>query len=59
MPNIGAYEPLLQPYFGKKYRRIVIAPYFKIIYSIRDKHILLEDIWDTRRDPEFLVSHIK
>ena len=56
-PLLGQREPILEG-FKLEYRRIVIRPYFKIIYTIKGDTIYFADIWDTRRDPNNLKSRI-
>ena len=55
--HLGQREPILEG-FKLEYRRIVIRPYFKIIYTIKGNLIYFVDIWDTRRDPNNLKSRI-
>ncbi len=40
------------------YRRIVIKPYFKVIYYIEGGKVLLYDLWDTRQDPDVLKGRL-
>lgn len=51
-PNIGKKEE------GTRYRYI-IKRHCKIFYSIRENNILIELIWDTRRNPELLQQLLK
>lgn len=55
-PLIGGIEPSLEN-TGIEFRRIVIRPYFKVIYIMYDDCIYLTDIWDTRRDPSLLSKN--
>ena len=56
-PQLGQHEPILKE-FKLEYRRVLIDPYFKIIYTINNNVLYLVDIWDTRRDPNKLRSRI-
>lgn len=49
-PLSGAIESELE-HLGKGHRRTVVGP-FKIIYRITPKHIVVTDIFDSRRDPK-------
>ena len=57
-PMMGSLEESLQG-MDYDYRKIVIKPYFKIIYTVSDNAIYLIDIWDTRRDPSLLTKDFK
>lgn len=57
-PAIGSIEPSLEN-TGYEYRRLVIKPYFKVIYIVEGDNIYLTDIWDTRRDPSILTKELK
>lgn len=55
-PYIGAPEPLLENVSEATFRHIVIRPYFKIIYTVYDDCLYIDDLWDTRRDPQILIN---
>ena len=59
-PTSGFPEPLLKeaPLF---YRSRHINKRFKIIYRYDESNdtVVIEDIWDTRRSPEFLTKRVK
>lgn len=59
-PTSGFPEPLLKeaPLF---YRSRHINKRFKIIYWYDEPNdmVVIEDIWDTRRNPEFLTKRVK
>ncbi len=42
-----------------EYRRIIIKPYFKLLYFVNGENVVVDEIWDTRRDPAALLSRIK
>ena len=54
-PKMGQIEPLLE---GSRYefRRLVIGHLTKVIYRIAEEHIEIADVWDTRKNPEELVT---
>lgn len=56
-PLIGMVEPGTE-HLNPEIRRIVIQPYFKLIYSIIDETIYLRDLWDTRQDPNNLIGRL-
>ncbi len=41
------------------YRRVVIKPYFKLLYFVDGQNVVVDEIWDTRRNPDTLKSRIK
>lgn len=53
---MGSIEESLQG-MEYEYRKIVIKPYFKIIYRVDNDVIYFIKIWDTRRDPSLLVNN--
>lgn len=53
-PFMGSQEPLL----SAKYRSIVLHPFVKMIYSIENGTIYINDFWNTLRDPKYLTSRI-
>ena len=55
-PSLGAVEFVLDK--TDEFRRIVIKPYFKILYVVEEDDIILVDIWDTRRDPSYLKEKL-
>ncbi len=55
-PYLGQIEPGLE--FVYDFRRIVIKPYFKLIYSVSDEYIVFHDIWDSRRNPSILMNNL-
>ncbi len=56
-PWMGMKEPYTENY-NVVYRRIVIKPYFKIIYYIEGGKVLIYDLWDTRQDPDSLIGRL-
>ena len=56
-PEMGKVEPLLQER-SKLYRSIVATKYNKIIYFIDGDTIYIADFWDTRREPNVLISKL-
>lgn len=59
-PEAGKIEPLLA-HHSKEYRSIVVHSHCKLIYFVDAPRqiIRIADLWDTRREPEQLSSHIK
>lgn len=59
-PYLGPQEPLLQNRFPA-YRSLVIHEHYKLIYKyIESKDMVwIVDIWDTRREPNFLADSLK
>lgn len=57
-PMMGSLEESLQG-MDYDYRRIIIKPYFKIIYRFDNDAIYFIKIWDTRRDPSILTKELK
>ena len=49
-PGAGQVEPELE-WMNAGYRRLVVGP-FKIVYRIMGNTIVVNDIFDARRDPE-------
>ena len=45
-------------FFAKLYRSIVATKYNKIIYFIDGDTIYIADLWDTRREPDTLISKL-
>ena len=58
MPGIGKIEPLLEG-LGKEYHSVVISKQNKLIYSIEEDCVKVDDIWDTRREPKALINGLK
>lgn len=54
-PYLGSIEPLLENR-DVQYRRFIVKPVFKLIYTVIDDHIYMMDIWDTRRDPKITAN---
>ena len=50
MPQTGHREPLLEG-MKKTYRSVVINKKNKLIYTIEEDCIKIDDFWDTRREP--------
>ena len=40
------------------FRRVVIKPYFKLIYIVEDDAVVFTCIWDTRRAPNKLLRYL-
>lgn len=55
-PYYGAVEFVLNE--RDEFRRIVIKPYFKMLYVVEEDDIVLVDIWDTRRNPSYLKESL-
>ncbi|MBO7464116.1 MAG: hypothetical protein J6T96_16135 [Bacteroidales bacterium] len=56
-PESYRIEPLLQGK-SKEYRAINFEKDFKIIYSIAEDEIRLENLWNTKRNPKSLKKDI-
>lgn len=56
-PYLGPKEQSLDELPGN-YRSIVVNNLNKIVYSIKEDHILIEDLWDVRREPNLLKAQI-
>lgn len=56
-PYLGPIEQSLDELPGN-YRSIVVNSLNKMVYSIKDNHILIEDLWDVRREPNLLKTRI-
>lgn len=52
-PFLGPKEQSLDELPGN-YRSIMVNSLNKMVYSIKDNHILIEDFWDVRREPNSL-----
>ena len=57
-PYLGKTEPLLD-YLSLDYRSIVVIPYHKIVYQIKESHIKVLAFWDTRREPKSLIKDLE
>lgn len=56
-PYLGSKEQSLAELPGN-YRSIVVNSLNKMVYSIKDNYILIEDLWDVRREPSMLKTRI-
>lgn len=56
-PESGRIEPLLQG-MGKEYRAVNYDKLFKIIYTINDDEIIIENLWNMKRNPKTLKKDI-
>ena len=56
-PYLGQKEQSLDELPGN-YRSILVNSLNKMVYSIKDDHILIEDLWDVRREPNSLKRQI-
>ena len=56
-PFLGPEEESLIDLPGN-YRSIVVNSFNKMIYRIKDNHVLVEDFWDVRREPTDLKNQI-
>ncbi len=56
-PLVGQIEPDTE-IIDYEIRRLVIKPYFKVVYTYRYDIVFLIDIWDTRQDPKNLISRL-
>lgn len=57
-PYIGQVEPLLLGCTSLEYRKMVILPYLKIIYSIHKEYIYIHVVWDVRQDENKLTNSV-
>ena len=58
MPEVGSPEPLLL-HRSIPSRSIVINRLNKLIYHIADDLLIIDDFWDTRREPKGLAEKLK
>ncbi len=56
-PESYHIEPLLQD-MDKEYRSINFDKMFKIIYTISENEIIIENLWNTKRNPKSLKKDI-
>lgn len=56
-PESYHIEPLLQD-MDKEYRSINFDKMFKIIYTITENEIIIENLWNTKRNPKSLKKDI-
>lgn len=56
-PESYRIEPLLQD-MDKEYRSINFDKMFKIIYTITENEIIIENLWNTKRNPKSLKKNI-
>lgn len=56
-PESYHIEPLLQD-MDKEYRSINFDKMFKIIYTITENEIIIENLWNTKRNPKSLTKDI-
>jgi plasmid stabilization system protein ParE len=56
-PYLGPIEQSLDELPGN-YRSILVNSLNKMVYSIKNDHILIEDLWDVRREPNLLKARI-
>ncbi|MBR4326431.1 MAG: type II toxin-antitoxin system RelE/ParE family toxin, partial [Bacteroidales bacterium] len=56
-PESGCIEPLLQG-MEKEYRAVNYDKLFKIIYTINDDEIIIETLWNMKRNPKSLKKDI-
>ena len=54
-PGMGKKEPLLV-HRKKEYHSFVISRLSKIIYYEDTKHVVIADVWETRREPKTLTK---
>ncbi len=57
MPDSGPVEPLLSD-FDADYRSIVFAKHSKLVYTIYDNCIFINDYWDTRQETTLLKNRL-
>ncbi len=56
-PLLGSKELLLEDLLFD-YRKVVIKPWFKLIYAFTDTKLYLIDVWDTRQNPDTLIDRV-
>ncbi|MCU0319570.1 MAG: hypothetical protein MUE88_05780 [Flavobacteriales bacterium] len=49
-PGVGQFEPELA-WMNAGHRRLIVR-HFKIVYRIKDDVIIVNDIFDSRKDPD-------
>mgnify|MGYP001772447898 CR=1 FL=1 len=54
-PLMGMVEKEID---GVLFRRIIIKPYFKLIYIVEGDTVVFTSIWDTRRAPDKLIRYL-
>ena len=57
VPESGRIEPLLQG-MDKEYRAVNYDKLFKIIYTINNDEIIIENLWNMKRNPKSLKKDI-
>ena len=57
-PYLGKTEPLLD-FLSLDYRSIVVIPYHKIVYQVKENHIKVLAFWDIRREPKTLIKELE
>lgn len=57
IPTLGQKEEILVG-MRLEYRRIILRPYFKLIYTICNHEVVLVDIWDIRQSSDKLKDRI-
>jgi len=57
LPNSGPIEPLLSDRTFC-HRSIVFAKHSKLVYSVFDDYVLINDYWDTRQESENLKKRL-
>ncbi len=58
MPHIGALEPLLT-HRSIPYRGILVNKKNKLIYHLAEDTLIIDDLWDTRREPTVQALNMK
>lgn len=56
-PQIAPMEPLLDKE-AKAYRSLVVRHNYKIVYSVENEIIYIDNIWDCRQNPKKLKKGI-
>lgn len=54
-PHIGMIECFVN---DEEFRRVLIKPFFKLIYTVQENDVILICIWDTRQNPDNLRMRI-
>ncbi|MCR5454324.1 MAG: hypothetical protein K6F33_05000 [Bacteroidales bacterium] len=56
-PESGRIEPLLEG-LEQEYRAVIFDKMFKIIYTVNEDEIVVENLWNMKRSPNALKRDI-
>ena len=56
--RLAARYPYMYPATSVHETRAFVSEYFKVFYSVCDRYILVESVFDTRQDPSKLPPHL-